>query len=290
MSASSQSSLLTHAAGNATGDTTPRATIDRLGRLPIEMKVAILASIPDLQTLRTVTLTIPGYYTAYKTRQRHVLFHVLSNGLSPEMLGEACSLHAAGLIKRDQADWETVVGKLIIAYEVDRTLGVSLGNQTVEVLREMALLHLTIEDITSKHAAWGILNHPNINENPYTTPLPLSPSELNRFHRAFYHYEMRCAVFGRTPLSPVKGTFDLRSMYFAQLGALVESFYDWEIEESACVRHYISTFYQGTLRRHASGLGVQLGESLYPACERVITATPFPRYLFQYGKYTCSYK
>lgn len=33
---------------------------DRLGKLPMEMKVALLAAMPDLETLRTVSSTAPN--------------------------------------------------------------------------------------------------------------------------------------------------------------------------------------------------------------------------------------
>lgn len=235
-----------------------------------------------------MTLTVPGFYFAYKNRQRHILFHVLSNDLSPEMLGEACSLYASGLIRRDKRGWRAATSKFLIAYEVDRILGVNLYDQNVSILRELALCHLSIQTIAWKQAQWAMSNRPHLCDNPHLRVVPLSSTEQTRFYRAFYHYEIFAALFGRTPMSPAAGNHGLRTLYFARVSALLDSYDEWEIEESNCVRHFIHTFYQEVLERHASDLGVKLASSMSENVERVITATPFRQYLFQYGKVPAS--
>lgn len=227
---------------------------------------------------------MPGFYLAYKIRQRLILFQVLSNDLSPKLLGEACSLYAAGLIRRDQSGWKMGVSRLLNDYLVDRTLGANLTDQNVGILREMALGHLAIQEMAWKQAKWAMSNRPHLYDNPHLRIAPLSQTEQTRFYRAFYRYEIFAALFGRTPAPPIADHIGLRRMYTSRASALLESYDEWEIEEINCVRHFIHCFYQEVLERHASGMGIKIASSMYENVERVITATPFRQYLFQYGK------
>ena len=264
--------------------TDPYTATDRLGLLPMELKVALLAAMPDLETLRTVTLSIPSFYAAYKSRQRHVLFHVLSNDLSPEMLGEACSLHAAGLIRRDERAWKRHTKKFLIDYEVDRALGVCLYDQDVATLRQMALSHLSIQKIAARHVAWAAANRPKIYDSPYIIVAPLSATERTRVYRAYYHFEIFAALFGRTPQAPKRSAINLRTVYHSRVDTLLQSYDEWEVEESNCVRHFVHCFYQDLIKQHASDLGIRFGESVSKRGERMVARTPFPKYLFKYGQ------
>lgn len=63
-------------------NSSPMASLDGL---PVELKVAILANLPDVSTLHALVRSSPFYHQSYLGHRQSILFAVLSTEMTPSV-------------------------------------------------------------------------------------------------------------------------------------------------------------------------------------------------------------
>ena len=172
----------------------PVPSLSPFEALPLELKLVILSSTPDLPTLHNLILSSPIYHTAYLSSRREILARVVLTSLPPEIFFEALAVHAASKLPRDATRY-THISAFIDSYKTtrmdpsayERINEEKICNLSHDEVLEMARMHSIVRSVTQKYC-----DHifPLCDEE-----LPLSVVEEARIHRGLYRFQLFVNLF-----------------------------------------------------------------------------------------------
>ena len=207
--------------------------------LPLEIKGAILGSLPDVTSLRTAILTCRAFYSAYAKAESFLLGDVLGQEIPSELILDALAAHDASTLGETTLTWSPdKVAKIMSRY--DGNCNASLARRwRLEDAWSLSYLHKTVQilslELFDAAIRWS-------EEDKSTTPkLPSykpTSSEIQRIERSFYRYDMYCNFFrARSPSTMAPRVsfepFNQHLLFFQRFPA-------WEIEQLACVHEFLS--------------------------------------------------
>ena len=254
--------------------------VTNLENLPTEIAILLLLNLPDPTSLRALVRASPFYHTLYSHKRRLFLSTALFNCLLYDGLNIALTVQEASVILREvniQNNFGSEGGlirrKKTIRdrfFEQPSSILVSrhwLDNIDFDILLSTLHYHWKVASVASKYIEETLSVNPVTREprsaHAYQTA---SRSESHRVYRALYYFELYCLLFGsynpdsspslfgqgspkssqRVELNFVENQFSV--LHFLPLLA------SWEIEEIACIRHYILNQYTIILQNCASEL------------------------------------
>ena len=209
--------------------------------LPIELQWIILQNLPCLPSLNAIVHASPSYHKAYMARRQYILAEVVSQDIGRDMLFEASAVDKALRINsKDRLSLE--VRAFVKDYNVTRQVPtpISLGRLSLPHLIAFSQLQYIVRFAVKDFCQATLSKHPlNRKEQEYIAPL--STNEARRISRAFYRFEIYCAIFSR----PRKRKAPSGICYL-----FLHQFPPWEVEEIACVRDYIIDRYAHMFAKH----------------------------------------
>jgi hypothetical protein len=257
--------------------TAPKAT--SLESLPTEIKILLLLNLPDPASLRAFVRASALYHELYRCQRRLFLSTALFNCLTYNGLHIALTVLEASVIlqevdNQDGDDQEDLVfRKQRLRYqffEQPSSIYMSrywLDNIDFDTLISTLHYHWRIAAVASKYIEETLSTNPVTGElQSFHSHKIISRCESHRVYRALYYFELYCLLFGSHDPGSSPGLFDGGSPEYGQRVTLnyVENQFSllrffpliasWEIEEIACIRHYVLNKYNEILQSCASEL------------------------------------
>jgi hypothetical protein len=231
-------------------------TQSMLEDLPPELRIRIILSLTDFSSLRSLVLASPSYHATYvqETRQQ-VLCQLALTQMDHRLHPDAfAALRSTEIFERPETGPNEVIA-FIAEYGRTRYRGpVNPAPKLLmpfDVTEAINLLHLheSVKLIASDYCA-----HVSLSGVPGKAPVDhISEMEKLRLHRAIYRFQIYCNLFGGEQKlldrRPGKG-FErgLVKQAFTAIGRFLPSFPPWEVQEIACVWHYLNQRWASILR------------------------------------------
>ena len=215
---------------------------------PVELRIAILRSLPDTSALYKLIKSSRKYYDAYIGQEHAILFQVLLNDMGPEVLLDAFTTIPASRISK--VKWFENVESLFHEYadqRKDRTsMPKSIKSITLSDLKRISATHLRVKAATTNFHHSTLCKHPITGTSQTSTPL--SGSEKTKIFRAFYRHELFMQIVPDTESFDVFHELRAASSASADgdqrvIRMFKAGFEYYEHEEIRCVRDYYFQFY-----------------------------------------------
>jgi hypothetical protein len=204
--------------------------------LPLELRQQILASVPDVGTLRTAVLSCPVLYYAFHESPISTITSVLSSEIGPAVLPEAAMVLEASSIGQcilsDPGMADTILQKHWLQREKVR------WKWTLTDALAISNLHFYVDSFAMKFASTALPRIPSC----YGQQSEYSQQELERIKRALYRFEIYCNVF---PLKLFIDAGDLpgTTSTYDRIEMLTEGFFSkfapWENEQLTCIHDFL---------------------------------------------------
>ena len=216
-------------------------------RLPTEIQTIVLRYMPSTQALYNLIRASPRYYHVFVASKTLILSDLVKTVIHMDALPDArvasseSRISAFGLstnrvkdfleylidCREHRADTELNIQQDLKLFVSNSGRLLKLDNSVryhIERFSRSALRSLTIcgQSVSPKIAAAGI------------TGIPLSKIEENRLQRAFYHLDAYCCLFHSSEKSNHRKIPSKQ-----QEEKFLSRMPPWEVEELACVWHYI---------------------------------------------------
>jgi hypothetical protein len=233
------------------------ANIASLETLPLVIKLAILAQIPDVETLDKLILASRVYSgLCSEDVGKEVVFTILHRELSPSLIVEAQAILEARRIWRNETWLMSVEGfvhtckneKRLASVENEDREREERGFRLEEGVLEIVKRHSLIVAMVKEFFAETLAVHP-VTKELVDGPVVLSKTEEIRVQRAFYRFEIFRVLFAEKDIrksGEYQGRYfgerELSDLYFSGTGMRA-----WEVEELACVRDWMFRVYGNVL-------------------------------------------
>ena len=201
--------------------------------LPLEIKQSILASLPDIVSLKSLMLTCSSLYHAFCGCEPLILAEILHNEINPSLIHNALATFKSSQI----TTWDTAtVDNLVVMYTTGETFSQppewSLRNASI-----ISEMHSHIRFFAEEFARHALKHHP-VTGLPGTDHDSASPSESLRIERTLYRFQFLCNLFNKRARCH-GDRFDLfgadePGRYHFKGFAL------WENEQLVCILEYLS--------------------------------------------------
>ena len=196
-----------------------------IANFPTELKQCLLSALPDIHSLRSMTLSCSSFYHAYKSAESLITSQVFQNQFEVEVLPEAVTA-----LKSSRVLFSTRPHILDFSHGLLRSRTAPTESWTLSAALPLSKLQLSVEYFATGFIA-ETLNKSSaldyIDNAP--PPWPVSRAERNRIHRAFYRFEIYCNLFREFKLFR---NDDQGQVFFSR-------FSYWENEQLACVHDYL---------------------------------------------------
>jgi hypothetical protein len=192
--------------------------------LPIEVKQAIMSTLPDVWSLKSIALTSSPLYRAFTGAEVLITSRVLLNEVELDVLPEAAAALESSRLKpwTRQRIQDFVFQHLYSRGPPPQKWTLS---DALLISKLYDYVHYFAADLASK-----TLVKPPILTYLKSNQAPLSQNEITRIIRAFYRFEIYCNIF-RDP----KRTINVRK----QRDIFFSNFSPWENEQLACIHDYL---------------------------------------------------
>ncbi|KAH7268862.1 hypothetical protein B0J15DRAFT_233208 [Fusarium solani] len=247
-------------------EASPRLQPSRLEALPPELRLRLLLSMPDLQTLRSLVHASPTLHAQY----RHSRDRILRAFIGRELDGFLVDAYATQMSRPHELGSPRTNEKIV---EFTDTYGnwlsapessPDLNSIEPERLRSMSAFYLSVaQPLAHQYCEWALGNFiPAILDfvamtNPKPTAEALGINDLNpqrseliRVFRAIYRYETYYNLFGcnegKREGAPFTGDWTNHLLLYR--------FEPWEAEAVACIHAFIDDKYKKLLERSKDNL------------------------------------
>lgn len=178
-----------------------------MNKLPAELMLSILCNLADIESLRSVTSSIPTASKVFVAHRREVLIQVICNELPREIRAELEILHdlSKGSFKSFTRTDEDFIDPYIRQCIFHRSVGTNFVRQDEQDMMKIVRLHLLLGGLVPFLAGSAMKNRPKINgtaDEILTSEAPLSVSESLRFYRALCHLEFVSSLCPSGPNIP----------------------------------------------------------------------------------------
>lgn len=217
--------------------------------LPLELHSSVLRCLASPQDLLSVMIASPGCLAAFENAPRFCLASVLRNAIEPEVMPHALAALATLRFKA------TNYPRPDMNSFIDEYFGARSFEFPTDVrgLTSFCRLYSVISYFMDDYIARAVKSLYD-DESPAETPaiLPPSPTERARLQRAFFRYEIYCALFPppdslENPPAPVSTPREQFRRFLRRLSAL-------HVEEMCCIHFYFAS----VVRKVIDGLEDQL--------------------------------
>ena len=201
--------------------------------LPNEIKVAIFILLPSLSALRACISTSKALNFAFSGAKETIIKHVVKNRLEPGILREIKAVSASLQIKT----WNRDIVTQISASYFNTQLTMTMQDWDLRTALQIDQLQTLIKAFTADFASNALAMEPLICQNG-VPPLIPTRSELERFERSFWRFELYCNLFrdynARSFCSKVPpfSIDEQKAMFFDRMAP-------FENEQLGCVHDYL---------------------------------------------------
>lgn len=194
--------------------------------LPAEIKQAVLASLPDIASLKALMLICSSFYHAFHDCESRILAKILQNQITPGVLPHALATFESS----KEAPWSRERSEsLIMLYNTGQTPSL-LPKWTLRNAMVLSKMHDHVRFFAKRFACSALSHHP-VTGVPETNPRPISPSEFSRIEGTLYRFQFYCNLFALRR----RGCGDYVETYMTSF----LSFAPWENEQLACIHDYL---------------------------------------------------
>ncbi|WAO92282.1 Hypothetical protein NCS54_00978400 [Fusarium falciforme] len=252
-----------HRAGK---EASPRLQSSRLEALPPELRLRLLLSMPDLQTLRSLVHASPTLHAQYWHSRDRILRAFIGRELDGFLIDayvtQMSRSHELGSPRTNEkiAEFTDTYGDWLSAPESSP----DLNSIEPERLRSMSTFYLSVaQPLAHQYCEWALGNFiPAILDfvaltNPKPTAEALGINDLNpqrseliRVFRAIYRYETYYNLFGCNEGKREGAPFTMDWTNHL----LLYRFEPWEAEAVACIHTFIYDKYEEILERFEDNL------------------------------------
>ncbi len=217
--------------------------------LPLEIKQTILASLPDIVSLKSFMMTCWSLYHAFRGCEPLILAKIVHNQINPSLMHNAIATFKSSQI----TTWDTAtVDELVMLY----TTCESTSQPPKWILRNASVLIETHSHIRffaeefAKHA----LKHNPVTDLPQMDHVSASPSELLRIERTLYRFQFLCNLFNQRE----RCDGDRFKLFAANEPGRYHfrGFALWENEQLVCILEYLTDFVFNGMAPSCSHQGV----------------------------------
>lgn len=153
--------------------------------LPIEIQSAVLLSIRDIASLKSLIHASPKYHSAYLSQRHAILQRVLFNSIHPDALYDAFSaITSSKTLTSSVEDQVARVKAFLSEYKDNRDTWTPSEHLDLESAYRLAQLQSQVQHATEDFCQQAFSSHPS-SGNPVEHWEQLSSNESRRFHRAF---------------------------------------------------------------------------------------------------------
>ena len=217
------------------------------------MKVKVMKTAPDLQSLCSIAQTSPAYHEASLRAEEDIIKMAATNGLivdGIDLLGPLTTLKAA-TINQQGTDRNSRAAQLLTYFNQAGQTG-QWGRPTLEISANHDLIHLqsAVKQLIKSFFETTISKHPRSGQ-PHQ-PLTLSYSENRRIQRAFHRWEIYAQLFGypQVLFEHFRGAVDLPPVKM-QAELLLKHLPWHEVEEPNCLLGYAKSPWASILEKLA---------------------------------------
>ncbi|KAL8739860.1 MAG: hypothetical protein Q9190_007378 [Brigantiaea leucoxantha] len=201
--------------------------------LAVEIKVNIFTALLDLSDLKSLILTSTSFYGAFIGTKRLIIQEVVRNGLDLELVREISALAQSLRIKT----WSREAVLEILGTYFSTQPNIKTYDWDVSTALDIYRIHTLAADFSADFASTALAKECITNQDGDSGPAP-STSELRRFERNFWKFELYCNLFRvRTPNhAPSKQD---RFSPEEQKLIFFDHFAAYENEQLGCVHDYL---------------------------------------------------
>ncbi|PYH92300.1 hypothetical protein BO71DRAFT_485536 [Aspergillus ellipticus CBS 707.79] len=201
-------------------------TGNKLEQLPMDLIQVILASIPDISSLKSAILTEKHLYTAFLGDEKLITQTVLRNQIGKEMLHDALAAMLSFGYKNASMQQKLDFSVNCIARR-RRAFDFLMPCKLSQAL-PLAQFHDTIGVLRTDFTKEILSYHPVLQEYDEDPPLrPLSETERDRITRVFYRFQIFINLYNERALFPLARQY-------------LQYFPPWEVEQAVCIHTYVS--------------------------------------------------
>ncbi|KAI4147050.1 MAG: hypothetical protein LQ340_005706, partial [Diploschistes diacapsis] len=197
--------------------------------LPLDLKIALMLSIDEFSSLRSLILTSHSMHDAFAASRTSILSSVLRKALGPSLLCSALALHHSTTLRsRDFFTIESFLSTWAPPHPYP--------SPDTAVFNSLARRHALVEWFLYDMCFAMVKRFP-YHRPPEATHHNLAPEEIARVHRAFYHFDLYAVLFADRvhPGVDYEDCLDMDETREVFLDRLPP----WEIEELMCVHAHM---------------------------------------------------
>ena len=208
---------------------TSPAPLNSLSGLPVEIKQAILSSLPDMASLKALISTCSCFYYSFLHCESLILTNVLLNQITPSLMPNAVATFKSS----EMIPWtKETAENLSMLYTTGETFA-GPRKWTLRNALVLSKMHEHVQFFTHRLTVDALLLHP-VTGLPEADPTPVSPSELRRIQRALYRFEFYCNLFAFKRKCN-GGSDKIFSINFRKYAP-------WENEQLACIYDHLMQY------------------------------------------------
>lgn len=204
--------------------------------LPPELLSGILRLLDSPRDLLSLIIASPRCRAAFNSAPTIFITSALRNAIEPEALPYALAAIRLLAIEPTQSEaldsfLKAYFGKCSFAFPAD-----------MAGLRLLCRLYICVSFFIDDYSSRAMRT---MTSDPSPSPAimsPLSRTKSARFQRAFFWYEIYCALFPTAPRECIVGLKVQASRFLTHLAI-------WEVEEISCVHFYLTTFMGNYINR-----------------------------------------
>lgn len=208
---------------------------------PLELQVAILTHVPDLQALKSLILSCSAFSTAYYSHQRQVLLHLAQNTFDADKVNIAIPLLACRAQHIDvwsPTHLETVTTLLKAIPEHIEPTKQAIHEISVEECKQMLRLKSVASQICNDLISQVPLHHP-LEGDDVMSYKPLSSTEKHRITVAVYRWELWAKLFSKQPPDDASSQDSISGTdSHTQMAVYLARYTRWEQEQLSCLYDY----------------------------------------------------
>ncbi|KAI0469747.1 hypothetical protein GGR56DRAFT_668419 [Xylariaceae sp. FL0804] len=197
-----------------------------MNQIPSELLQRVLAHL-DLESLRNAALSCRVLFRALKGAEELIVGEALLAQIHPDVFPEAFLVSITRDLVRPSVDDRLAFAAEYLDHQRRKPPPTSWS---LTAGLRLARFHDTVSYLATQAAHDALAYQPRFRSSP-DGPLAPSRTELRRFERALYRFQLHCHLFGDLPMLPNED--ELGDIFFWH-------FAGWENEQLGCIFEYLT--------------------------------------------------
>jgi hypothetical protein len=223
--------------------TTPKP-VPTIESIPSELQLAIMSQLPDIKSLRRLSLASPELNRLRIEHQATVLAAILNREIDACVLEQAYWAVRAAQQSFDSSNHGSKLRDFMAEFSDDESGPPETKNLPLADLIKISDLHVPVTTLVEDFCAYAFAG-PLAPSPGDSKPTKISSMEFNRIGRAFYRFELYCNLYKDHPVIEDETLQDTNRLHFnnrlqikMDSFKLFDSWNAWEVEGVACIRDY----------------------------------------------------